>query len=543
MMSRRVGRWTAALALAATAVAVGGSAPPALAHDTGGLFQPRVSDLVVEDSGSAAGRAVWMRVVDADSGTPAEGMRATVATPKAAVPLAEVGLGYFSGSAPVDPGPTRLTVTVEAAPGGPLSKRFTTSWTVDVPPLGQRKVVAGSGNRAGFDAAGRSPRHSALAAAADAGKGLDVAVEAVEDKSLASPLYLRVHARIQHRGAGRLDPTPYEVYGWATDAGGAETEFVRFSPLDVVDPAYAAGVYGGVVILSHGGDWTIKAAVLEVRQRPHGPPIPLTGGELAVTRSGPTLAQAGAGVERLARPRANIFNTVVLGLHALAAAAWALVLAALFLLTYERGRALSGWARTRLEQNLDRLVRAAWVMSFLVIWTGIHNLYRESPYHRIPTSWASLQGLLRQPYGRPYYLALAVKLTAYGVLLFLGARLIRNARRATGATRTRPAGEVTASPWSRMVSNASSASSASTVSGAAMRPTPAPASRAAGSVATAAPPAVAVEVAAEPDVSVEPGWRGSWLVPIALGCGAAIIACVTVLKTVHLLIELTRAAS
>ena len=60
---------------------------------------------------------------------------------------------------------------------------------------------------------------------------------------------------------------------------------------------------------------------------------------------------------------------------------------------------------------------------------------------------------------------------------------------------------------------------------------------------SAAPPGVAVEQTAEPEVSVEPGWRGSWLVPVALGCGAAIIACVTVLKTVHLLIELTRVAS
>ena len=126
---------------------------------------------------------------------------------------------------------------------------------------------------------------------------------------------------MQVRGSGRLDPTPYEVYGWAADATGAETEIVRFSPLDVVDPAYAAGVYGGVVILSHGGDWTLKTAVLEVRKRPHDPPVPLTGGELTVARSGPALAQARAGVDRLARPRANIFNTVVLGLHSLSAAA------------------------------------------------------------------------------------------------------------------------------------------------------------------------------------------------------------------------------
>jgi len=132
--------------------------------------------------------------------------------------------------------------------------------------------------------------------------------------------------------------------------------------------------------------------------------------------------------------------------------------------------------------------------------------------------------------------ALGVKLTAYGVLLFLGARLIRSARRATGATRTRPAGDGTASPWATAASGGSSA---------AIRPAPVPepAPRAAGSVATAAPPAVGVDRAAEPEVSVEPRWRGSWLVPVALGCGAAIIACVTVLKAVHLLIELTRVAS
>jgi hypothetical protein len=268
-----------------------------------------------------------------------------------------------------------------------------------------------------------------------------------------------------------------------------------------------------------------------VRKRPHDPPVGLTAGALKVARSGPALAQARAGVERLARPRANVFNTLVLALHSLAAGAWALVLAALFLLTYERGRALSSWARLRLEQNLDRLIRAAWVTTFLVVWTGIHNLYRESPYHRLPTSWSSLQSLLRLPYARPYYLALVVKLTAYGVLLFFGSRLIRGAREATGATRARHDHQPARSPWTRPATPAPD-----------LPIRPAPALR--GSVATVSPPSVAVDHPAAPDVSVEHRWAvASLLVPLALGCGAAIIACVTVLKTVHLLVEVTRVTS
>jgi hypothetical protein len=503
---------------------------PAAAHDTGGLFQPQVADLVIDAAASPAGRDIWLRVVDADSGEPAEGMRAMVSTPGAATALTEIGLGYFNGSVVLAPGPAVLTVTVSAGPGSPLTRTLTKSWTLEVPPLGEPKVVTGAGRREGLDAAAHDPRHAALVAGAERGKGLDVILEAVEDPGLASPLYVRVHARVQTRGTGRLDATPYEVYGWATDGTGTATEFVRFSPLDVVDPSFAAGVYGGVVILSHGGPWTVKAALLEVRNRPHDAPVAVTAGELAVTRSGPALAGAQAGAARLARPRANIFNTVVLGLHSLSAAAWALVLAALFVLTYERGRALSAWARTGLEQNLDRLVRAAWVTTFLVVWTGIHNLYRESPYRRIPTSWSSLQTLLRLPYARPYYLALALKLAAYSLLLLCSTRLIRKAREGTGAARVRQADRPERSPWTRPAESATA-------------PMAGPAAAPSG-VATVAPPLIAAERPAAPVVSVQHHARRSWLpVPMAVACGSLIIACVTVLKAVHLLVELTRVAS
>ena len=48
----------------------------AMAHDMGGLFQPSVSDFVIEPSMAAdGGREVWARVVDADSGRPAVGVK------------------------------------------------------------------------------------------------------------------------------------------------------------------------------------------------------------------------------------------------------------------------------------------------------------------------------------------------------------------------------------------------------------------------------------------------------------------------------------
>ena len=57
--------------MAVALTAAGAVNRPASAHDTGGLFQPAVSDLVIEGARSPEGRLVWLHVVDADSGKPA----------------------------------------------------------------------------------------------------------------------------------------------------------------------------------------------------------------------------------------------------------------------------------------------------------------------------------------------------------------------------------------------------------------------------------------------------------------------------------------
>src|SRR5258708_7105087 len=110
---RRLSGRRAASALAIACLAPGGFLAPPPAHDSGGGVPPPISDLVIDAGTTPAGRSVWLRVVDADSGEPAQGIRATVSTRSSSAALSEVGLGYFSGAIPLDPGTTTVSIGLE----------------------------------------------------------------------------------------------------------------------------------------------------------------------------------------------------------------------------------------------------------------------------------------------------------------------------------------------------------------------------------------------------------------------------------------------
>jgi hypothetical protein len=522
--------------LALMCVSLTAPASPASAHDDGGVFQPIVGDFVIEGAASPTGRSVWIRVVDADSGAPAQGVAATASTGGGTSPLEEVGLGYFSGEVGLAPGRGSVTISLRSTPGGLLIRKFTRSWTVDVPPVGERKVVAGAGKAADLEAAEHSPVRTARAAAAEKGKNLALELEAVEDRTLASPLYVSLHAKVKVRATGALDPTEHGVYGWAVDESGATTEFVKFRPLDVVDPGYAAGTYGGVVILPHGGKWSMNADVLELQRSPSDPPIQILSGQLPVERTGPSLQRSGAAEDRLSAVRANLTNTIILALHSLAAAAWGAILAALALLAFQRGRALSPWARNALERHLDGLVRAAWFLAVAVYVTGVYNLYRESPYG-VPSSVVEIQRLLRLPFARPYFLALAIKLAGYAVLLYGSTRLIAGAKATTRAPRSRSVQPITRTPWSHSGNSGGGGELVHAAQIAA--PVSSPASALRGTSVREAPTRADPSTSTASDV----GHSFRVLLPVMAACGGAIIVCVTILKTAHLLIEVARIRS
>lgn len=520
------------VALAAIWLAITGLVSPVSAHDDGGLFQPIIGDFVVEGKATPTGRSVWIRVVDADSGTPAEGVAAAVSTGAGTATLTEVGAGFYTGEVALSPGSAVVTVAIRPVPGGLATRRSTRTWTIDVPPEAQRRVVAGAGRSSDLEAAKHGPAQAARAEGAQRGNALTVQLETVDDRTLASPLYVSLHAKVKVKATGELDPTEYDVYGWAANESGDSTEFVKFRPLDVVDPTHAAGTYGGVVILPHGGKWTMNTDLLALRKHPTDPPIRILTGSLAVERNGPSLQRPGAAEERLSAPKGNLLNTGILALHSLAAAGWGLILVVLAVLGFQRARALSPWARNLAERKLDTLVRAAWLLTGTVYVTGIYNLYRESPYG-VPSSWSELRRLLRLPFAGPYYLALGTKLAAYAVLLFASTRLISAARAKARAPRqvTR---QTTRTPW---------AGAADAGAGPRLDPTRGTGPSLSATAVTGTSVMEAPPLAAPAPAPAELGRSFRILLPVMATCGVVIIVCVTILKAAHLLIEVARITS
>jgi hypothetical protein len=121
--------------------------------------------------------------------------------------------------------------------------------------------------------------------------------------------------------------------------------------------------------------------------------------------------------------------------------------------------------------------------------------------------------LLRLPFARPYFLALAIKLAGYAVLLYGSTRLIAGAKATTRAPRSRSVQPFTRTPWSQPGNSGGG-----------------------GELVHAA------QIAA-PVSSPATAHRFWVLLPVMAACGGAIIVCVTILKTAHLLIEVARITS
>jgi hypothetical protein len=149
--------------------------------------------------------------------------------------------------------------------------------------------------------------------------------------------------------------------------------------------------------------------------------------------------------------------------------------------------------------------------------TGVYNLYRESPYG-VPSSWVDVQRLLRLPFARPYFLALAIKLAGYAVLLYGSTRLIAAAKATTRAPRSRAVQQISPTPWSPSGNRGGG-----------------------GTSVLEAPPRA--DPSTGTATATDAGHSFRVLIPVMVACGVVIIVCVTVLKTAHLLIEVARLTS
>jgi hypothetical protein len=360
-------------------------------------------------------------------------------------------------------------------------------------------------------------------AAAEAPSDVRVRVER-SDKTGQTPLWIPVRATVTEGDGGRPLSVDHLVFAAARNSRGDEAGPFTLGPLEANDPN-AKGVHQGFVIVPYGGSWTITALAKTAHADPGVPSAVLGRGTADMVVDAPVTAAAGAAGAATGpgKPKGEPLGVAVLWLHTMMAVGWSIVIALLALLALPVGRRfLSDYGVTRLDGHLDKIARAAWWMTGLVVGTGIYNMVNSVAY-RVPLSPDQVSRLFRLPYAQPYYLSLAVKLAAYAVMIGATVPLIAEARRraAVDEADTVSLPDDDPSPWVN------------------------PERAHEDSPATAGRVALRSKRTA---VALDDGWadeshsdkRGRVPVAIMVAGGAVIIAAVTLLKYFHLLGELSR---
>ena len=491
---------------------------------------------------------VSVELVDADSGTPAPGFDVIAEAPGGAVTLADQGGGKYSGPFNTAPGERDIAIRAETVPGGTPGVPLRKVYSVVLEPGKDVAIGArGSGGaRAGFVLPVVSAlataaivawflvsrrRRAAVVAVALAGVMLHGAARPAEaadrpsnvhvriersDKTGQTPLWIPVRATVTEGDGGPPLPVDHLVFAAARNSRGDEAGPFSLGPLEANDPN-AKGIHQGFVIVPYGGSWTITAVAKTAHADPGVTAAVLGRGTADMVVDAPVDAAAAAAAGGGSGAQSEPLGVAVLWLHTIVAIAWGFIIALLALLALPGSRRfLSEHGANMLDGRLDKIARAAWWMTGLVVGTGIYNMINSVAY-RVPLSPDQASRLFRLPYAQPYYLSLAVKLAAYAVMIGATIPLIREARRrATLEADTVVSLPDDPSPWENP-------------------------EKPGGPVAVRTKQAVAVEADwARPAAS---DGRARLPVAIMLVGGAVIITAVTLLKYFHLLGELSRLAA
>ncbi len=521
-------------------------ATPGWAH-SGGRVQLFVDRLNLH---SVAGNdwTVSVTLVDADSGTPAPGFDVVAEADAAAgtLTLSDHGAGHYSAPFTAAPGKRDIAIRAETQPGGTPGVPLRKVYSVVLEPGKDVAIGAGSG-RSGFGLAvpavsiavtaailgwflvSRRRRSAVLAVAllgivlhggarpAEATeKPSDVRVRVERsDKVGQTPLWIPVRVTVTEGDGGQPLPVDHLVFAAARNSRGDEAGPFSIGPLEANDPS-AKGIHQGFVIVPYGGSWTITALAKTAHADPGVASEVLGRGTADLVVDAPVAAGAGAAAAA-GTPDSEPLGVAVLWVHTLVAIAWAIFIALLALLALPAGRRFLSEGGNVLDGHLDKIARAAWWTTGLVVASGIYNMVNSVAY-RVPLSPDQVSRLFRLPYAKPYYLSLAVKLAAYAVMIGATVPLIAEARRraAVDGPDTLSLPDDDPSPW--------------------VNP-----EKPAGPVAVRTKQAVSLEADRTPATASD--GRGRVPVAIMVVGGLVIIAAVTLLKYFHLLGELSRLAS
>jgi hypothetical protein len=360
-------------------------------------------------------------------------------------------------------------------------------------------------------------------AAAQTPSQVQVRVERA-DKVGQTPLWVPVRVTVTESDGKPLS-VDHLVFAAARNSRGDEAGPFTLGPLEVNDPN-SRGVHQGFVIVPYGGPWTITAVAKTSNADPKVASTVLGRGNAELTVDAPVGAGAagGTGTTGATKPKSEPLGVAVLWLHSTVAVGWGVVVALLALLALPVGRRfLSDYGTNLLDGHLDKIARAAWWLTGLVVGTGIYNLVKSVAY-RVPLSPDQASRLFRLPYAEAYYLALGVKLAAYAVMIGATIPLIAEARRRAAVDDAESVVSLPEdhSPWENP------------------EQPPADSPTGGGRVALRSKRATATLDDGWATATPPSGGRARLPVAIMVVGGAVIMAAVTLLKYFHLLGELSR---
>lgn len=267
---------------------------------------------------------------------------------------------------------------------------------------------------------------AAVPAAAQARPGLDIRLERdPRPGALSSALAVNLKVTVTERDTGTVPTDRFEVYAFAEPPAGAATEIFPCAQEHDNSPEVLRGIYLCTVLVNHGGRWQFHSVVNELRANPASQPVVL--GRVAEDFDIAT-AEVAPRID-VNRIKGRFVEVAVLWGHAAAAAAWLLAAALVAVLALPTlRRRLSTFGLHRLEDRFDVLAKTLWTATAGLVASGTYLLVNQTAYDT-PFSSAGFDAVFRLPYGRPYFLALAIKLAVYAVMLAASFALLREARR------------------------------------------------------------------------------------------------------------------
>lgn len=256
-----------------------------------------------------------------------------------------------------------------------------------------------------------------------------------------SPNFLPMIVRLLDPDTGEPVVLDYVVLaGLADSAGRRGTAVYSFSyPYLNYPDTEPAGVYKGTVIVPAPGRWTVVVNAFDpIDEATSEVPTALGHAELVMNVTDvQTLLSAAEFGEVRELPSANPGEVILLTVHSIFGVLWfAVALALACVSSPNRAKWFSVRTNDFLERNVNRLVRAAIAVTFIMWLTGILNLNFLVAYPP-PLSASQARALFTLPYAQPYTISLYLKIAMYSVMTLLLIPLSRAARRSAGGAASR----------------------------------------------------------------------------------------------------------